>query len=1523
MDTSHSSSQSAIAIIGMSGRFPGARNVDEFWRNLCDGVESITRFSREELETAGVNRTLLDNPNYVRAAAVLQDIDLFDAAFFGFTPREAEITDPQQRLFLECAWEALESSGYTSESYGGRIGVYAGVSAGSYFMNLLSRRNFTEAVERFQLAIGNDKDYLCTRTSYKLNLRGPSVTVQSACSTSLVAVHLACQSLLYGECDMALAGGATITTLQPQGYLYEEGMIISPDGHCRAFDARAQGTIFGDGVGIVVLKRLEDALADRDSIKAVIRGSAINNDGALKIGFTAPGLEGQASVIAEALAVAGVEPERISYVEMHGTGTPLGDPIEIAAITKVFRGSTKKKGFCAIGSVKTNIGHLDITAGVAGLIKTVLVLEHKQLPPSLHFEESNPTIDFPESPFFVNTKLKEWVNDKGPRYAAVSSFGIGGTNSHVVLEEAPLVEASDDGGPWQLLLLSATTGSALESATRNLAEYLRQNREVKLADVAYTLQVGRTAFNYRRILLGREIEDTVITLASHDPSQIISSCEESRARPVVFMFPGQGAQHINMGRELYESEPTFREQVNHCSELLGPRLGLDLRQVLYPRAGDEEAAALQLDQTAITQPALFVIEYALAKLWMAWGVRPKAMIGHSIGEYVAACLSGVLTLEDALELVALRGRLIQQQPEGAMLGVALGEESLRPLMNGQLAIAALNSPTLSTVSGTVPAIDALQSQFVEQGMKCWRLNTSHAFHSSMMEPILEPFAGELRKANLGVPQIPYVSNVTGTWVTAAEVKDPDYWADHLVNPVRFAAGLQELLKDPDGILLEVGPGKTLTTLAKRHPDKVATQVILSSLRHPREPVSDVAHTLKTLGQLWLAGLPIDWPGFHANRRRRRLPLPTYPFERQRYWIERKEGVETLSESFLSTQPDGVVRFSVPSWKRSILLPSPLTGAHQRYCWLVLVDECGLGLRLAERLEQEGHEVIMVSHGPRFERRSERTYTVNPVADHDYENLFAELHAQDRDPQKIIHLWSVTENGSGIDAIDQTQDLGFHSLLSLVRICGPRKVASEFYIVSNNVQEVTGEETLSPSKTTLLGAVRVIPQEYPHISCRSMDVVISESGTPNSQTIDQLLTELNTESGDVIVAYRGNHRWVQIFEPVRLDKPSGSLPRLRERGTYLITGGLGGIGLVLAEHLAKSVRARLILTGRSTFPAKTDWENWLTTYGEDDPLSRKIRKVQELEALGAEVLVFSEDVAEQERMQAVIVEAEARFGRVNGVIHAAGVFCPNMIQQKTREEIASTLRPKVKGTLVLDEIFRDKELDFWILCSSKASFLGGFGQVDYCAACAFLDAYAHIHFCKKRRFTVSINWDVWRETGMATEMPVPPQIGITPAAGVDAFDRILASALSQVVISTETFATLVERNQAFRETRLQEASQRAGSPELIHQRPELKDAYLAPRNEIERRIAGIWQEVLGIAQVGINDNFFALGADSLMATQFISRLQDAFPLKLPLQRIFTAPTIAELAEVIEELMTEKLEELPEDEAQDLIAKMSER
>ncbi len=925
-----------VAIIGMAASLPKAKNVDEFWQNLVNGVECITFYTDEELIESGIDPEVVKNPYYVKAKGEVANVDIFDADFFGINPREAELTDPQHRMLLECAWEALEHAGYDSSKYDGRIGVFAGESMDYYLLlNVYPQIKKEISAGSLLAAVGNDKDSLTTTISYRLNLTGPAITIQTSSSTSLVAVSVACQSLLTYQCDIALAGGITAGPPIKSGYKYQEGGIWSPDGHCRAFDAGAKGFVPAAGMGLAVLKRMEDAFADGDTVWAVIKGYAVNNDGSKKVSYHAPSVDAQAEVVAEALAVADWHPETVQYIETHGTGTYLGDPIEITALTQAFRTYTDKTKYCALGSLKTNIGHLDNAAGIAGLIKVALSLYHKKMTPTLHFKAPNPRIDFENSPFFVNTELREWqTNDAGtPRRAGVTSLGMGGTNAHVVLEEAPVTaaeravrETSDRS--HQLLLLSARTPTALEKVGRNLAEHIKNNPGIDLADAAYTLAVGRRDMEQRRFVLGKDNEEAIGHLQDLTPGRVFDAECRRVDRPVVFMFSGQGAQYVDMGRELYLHEPVFKENIDRCATILLPLLGLDLRGLLYPglydvalaRGGHESGGSGEtylpdLNQTWLTQPALFMIEYSLAQLWMEWGITPAGMIGHSIGEFVAACISGCLSLEDALKVVATRGRLMQAQDTGAMLSVEVGETEIDALLAKDfpdLSLAAVNSPNHCVVSGKIEAVAGLEKALKDRNIYCRQLHTSHAFHSPMMEPARQAFAEVMAGVQLNAPKIPFISCVTGKWISAQEARSPHYWADQLRKPVRFSDGIREITNDPARLLLELGPGNSLCLLVKRFKNNGGEESALSSLRHVKQTDPDTVFLLKTLGNLWLLGVCIRWQNYYKGELRHRIPLPAYPFERKRYWLESpKETDRYMTEKVMEKEKTELPDAKVP------------------------------------------------------------------------------------------------------------------------------------------------------------------------------------------------------------------------------------------------------------------------------------------------------------------------------------------------------------------------------------------------------------------------------------------------------------------------------------------------------------------------------------------------------------------------------------------------------------------------------------
>ena len=1349
----------SVAIVGMAGRFPGARDLVEFWQNLRDGVEAVRPLTDSQLSAAGVTPEELNDPSYVKAAAILDSIDQFDAAFFGFSPKDAAIMDPQHRFFLECAWHALENAGWSADQFRGRIGVYAGSGMNNYLIyNLLGSRDLARDAGLFVLKhIGNSKDVLATRVSYQLNLTGPSLAVQTACSTSLVAIHLASQALLNHECDMALAGGVTIEVPHGRGYLYREGEILSRDGHCRPFDAGSTGTIFGSGVGIVVLRRLQDALRDGDYIHAIIRGTAINNDGSRKVGFLAPSVAGQAEVIAEALAVAGVAADSISYVEAHGTGTAIGDPIEVEALTRAFRESTDRKNFCALGSLKANVGHLDAAAGVAGVIKAVLALSHRQIPPSLNFEKPNPLIDFAASPFFVNVVLREWRPAGKKRRAGVTSLGIGGTNAHVVLEEAPERPIVSAPRRPELLTLSAKTPSALDTMARNLANSL-DDQALNLADVAFTCHLGRTAFLFRRALVCTDSTEATTLLRDNNGPNVITQTAQESEPSVVFMFPGQGAQYVGMARALFESNLEFRSTVETCCDALARHLDHDLRRIIFPAAEDAEAASRLLSETRFTQPALFVIEYALARLWMSLGIRPAAMIGHSVGEFAAACIAEVFSLEDTLRIVAERGRLIQSMPRGAMIAVAAAENEVLPLIGAKCSLAAVNAPSQCVVAGPEAAIAELEGAIAARKLPYRRLHVSHAFHSAMMDPILGPFEEFVGSMRRHAPKIPWVSSATGGWVTAAEASSPAYWTRQLRETVRFHQGASVLIATDEKIFLEVGPGHTLGALLAQHPHRSSSTEVIPSLGGANQGSEDGTF-LRALGTLWALGSKVDWSRLHRDEKRQRVPLPVYPFERQRYWVEAdKQPAQTIPAAPTATiEASDVADLFQPIW-HAAELPGSDSSSRDDSPWLIFADAEGLGAMTAEIIRRQGGRVIIVRPGDSFARIDQDEFRLAPRNRNDYDELIAALNASGLIPRRILHCWCVIDIAAPRDALDELSDLeaaSFWSLLFLAQALGAdaNSATRRIAVVSNSLHSVTGETVARPARALLVGPCQVLPKELPNLHCISIDIALptrtSSSNGAGEQMLRevarQIVTEINSGAGDVPVAYRRSRRFVRRYE--KLTRRNSQPLVLRDGAVHLITGGLGGIGLTLAETIARASRARLVLVSRTGLPPREEWPRLILG---KTALADQLRKLEAIEKAGTEFLVLAADVTDERAMREVLQTVHERFGAITGVIHAAGVIDDAPILTKTEASAAAVLSTKVRGTLVIEHAFASERLEYLILVSSVSSILAPAGQVDYAAANAFLDSFAQANARNGTCQVIAIQYPRWRDVGMAAD-----------------------------------------------------------------------------------------------------------------------------------------------------------------------------
>jgi acyl transferase domain-containing protein len=1525
----------SIAVIAMQGRFPGAASVQELWENLRNGVESITSFSEEELRAAGVDPSWPGLPGFVNRGGPINDIDMFDAGFFGYSARDAETIDPQQRIFLECSWEALEQAGYDPDTYLGMIGVFAGSDQSTYIYQIYADVDPDSHGYAGMASIGNEKDYLTTQVSYRMNLRGPSMAVQTSCSTSLVAVCVACQNLTHGYCDMAIAGGVGISIPQRKGYWYQSGDILSPDGHCRTFDAEGQGTVMGNGVGIVVLKRLSEALQDGDNVLAVIKGFGLNNDGSNRVGYTAPGVNGQASAIRMAQEMAGIGPDSTGYIEAHGTATALGDPVEIAALTKAFREHTQKKQYCAIGSLKSNVGHLSSAAGVAGLIKGVLVVRHGQIPPSLHYKQPNQQIDFAKTPFFVPTKLMDWPKNGYPRRAGVSAFGVGGTNAHIVLEQSPAVEIDRTAREKQLLVLSARTASALHQISANLAQWLETHVDADLADMAFTLQAGRKALAHRSaFVFNRQDRSALLeALRSENLSGMLTSQTDMRQRPVILMFSGQGTQYVDMGLELYQKEPAFREHLENCASILKGEIGLDLVDLLYPTR-DREGASERLIQTAMTQPALFSVEYALARMWMEWGIQPKATIGHSIGEYVSACLAGVMTLSDALSVVAMRGRLMDSMPAGAMLAVSLPEGALQPFLSPVISLAAVNAPNLCVLSGPRPVIESLRKRLGGQNIPCRILVTSHAFHSGMMEPVVAQFVARLRRVHLRPPETPYLSNVTGTWISPELASSPDYWGHHLRHTVRFADNLCEVMAFPDLTLLEVGPGSTLGYLARQQGSRANSQLIISSLPSAQEAVtvSATEHLFRTVAQMWLGGGQIDWTGFHSREKRRRIPLPTYPFERQRYWLGTPDQVTV--ERPLEPQPDLLAESAVAmagvasqlvapaatvadardvsEWLwTSVWKAAPLSSRGQSRNaagehWLVFADSTEAGVSAANRLRDEGATVTVVRRAETY-ARTDQGWELRPGAKANYERLVSEIRGEGPYPTHVLHLWSRDTSAAAarIDEFENAQDRGFYSIVFLCQALAKANAAArvEIAVVTTDLYPVTGDEDLRSDAATLRGACKVISQEYPNLRCRCIDLEWEAAG-------DFIVRELREEEYAPVAAYRGGRRWVETFEPARLPSPQQKPAALKDGGVYVITGGLGNIGLLLAEAVARDVRAKLVLIGRSAYPPMEEWDAFMRRNPNDFKCTR-LRTLLQIQESGSEVLVLQADVANREQMDRAIQTVRTKFGPINGVIHGAANLATEgfgALSEMTRASGELHFRPKAHGLLILEELLSDEPVDFWFLLSSLSAVLGGVGLAPYAASNAFLDAECQRQNRNRNARWISVNWDSWD----FSRSPERDTIGARD--GVDAFRRVLASAPERVVVSAAPLQQRLDQWVYMKKAAPDEATRSLGAAATssgatgaasaqkfsaaTHARPSLSTEFVGPRTESETAIARVWEEMLGVAPIGVHDKFFELGGHSLLAIQLLARLREIFDLDIPVQRIFDTPTIAQLAESIQ-------------------------
>lgn len=1437
----------AIAIVGGACRFGDIEGLEAYW----DAIEG----GRELVDRLAVDGQASGESAWVQAGGVLRNATGFDAELFSMSPREAELTDPQQRVFLETCWHALEHAGYDPGRFSGEIGVFAGSGINTYLpMVRAAQQSWT--VSPMAVDLGNEKDFLATRVSYKLGMTGPSVSVQTACSTSLVAVHLACQSLADYECDMALAGGCSIALERSQGYPYTADGILSPDGYCRPFDARAQGTVPSDGAAAVVLRRWDDALRDGDHVLAVIRGSAIRNDGRSKAGFSAPSVDGQVAAMRAAYQVAGVSPATVDFVEAHGTGTALGDPIELAALDEVLGEGRGDGGPCYVGAVKALLGHTDTVAGLAGMFAAVLSLKRAVLLPVHHFEQASPRLRLGPGRLCILRTAEPWHGRTHPRRAAVNSLGVGGTNAHVVMEEVPVAARSDGPAGWQVLPLSAATPDALMSTAPRLRDHLVAHPDISLGDVAYTLQMGRKPLRYRSAAIAKETPNLIRGLGD---AQLVANrlpVKASEPQRIAFLLPGGGAQRVSMAEDLYRELSLFRQSFDALLEKLGPQLDAEL--LTWARHGlTAEYAASWIERPPQALPALFAVEFSVSTTLLELGLQPYGMLGHSLGEYVAACVAGVMSPEDAFAIVCERGRLLGEITDGAMLSVPLAEDSLLPMLTSDVDLAAINSDEQCVLSGPATALGEIRDLLARQGIESTSLPLATAAHSRAVVPYLARFYRFLEGIELHAPRLPFISNGTGAWVEAEEVTTPRYWVRHLRETVRFQAGLRTLIGgDGPTVLLEVGPGTTLTSIARRSTGTADVEV-LPVCGHRDDPRSTTEVFLTTIAKLWTNGAEINWPRLHAGRSVRRVPCPVYPFERRHFNVSAQAAAPPTPSAKQGVQ------VLLPSWRRLSMLelgPNTLTPRS----WLI-VGEGDIGARIAHRLGSMGQSVSVV-----------RATELTP-------DRLAALSGRDHVPVEVVSTVALAPAGGEADLYER-----YKANLSAAAALGSAVTHAELEsltctVLTNHVLEVTGADRVDPARApydALCSALRA--ECRAHARLLDLDPLVSVE-----ELVAQVVAPLLGTHRPPRAALRAGRWWIPEFAPSSF---AGEVDLLPERPVVLITGGLGGIGSLLAEHLVRTRGAQLVLVSRN---------------GADGPnhLARQ-QVVHRLVEAGGDVSVVRADVADPRQARRAVGVALERFGALHLVVHAAAVPFGTILEMRDEEVALASHAPKVVGLLALREALSSLPNVVLMLTSSMASANGAIGSFDYMSANGFLDKYAQSRKLLGESRVVSVAWDRWRGVGMARALEerhadltgVRLTSGMDPQEAAAALDRCLnVAAMGEPHVTVSAPDGHVARPSP---RQPQKPESRQSDDHDPHQRPIHLGTYVPPATEVEQTVAEVWAQALNVSQVGVTDNFIELGGDSLVGMQVVARLRVMLQRPVSIRLLFKNPTARALSAVLD-------------------------